>query len=1045
MLPTEGTEQEIKLNLPEFSLKRPVTVVVAMLIFVTIGVISIIKLPLEMFPDMSFPGLMVQVPYTSSSPEEVERTITRPLEDILATVNNLKSLRSTSSSSSSRIFLELNTGTNMDMASMEIRDKIDQVRDQMPDDLERIRIRRWSTSDRPVISFSISLPADLQQLYFMAENIIQPELERIEGVANVDIRGIRDKQLTITLNPDLVNTSSINILDLIETVRNNNTNISAGYMESDQRYMVRIPGELKYVKQIEDLPLNEQGLKIKDVATVTYDYPPKEEYYRLNSKDSVSYQIYRASNANVVDVCKKVKATMKKMAEQDPKLKGMEMLYYRDQSKEILNSLNDLSFAGIIGGLLAVLVLLFFLRKFQSTIVIAIAIPMAVVFTFSLMYIARSVFNASVTINVISLSGLMMAVGMLVDNGVVVLENIFRLREEKGFSARKAAVKGSSEVALAVTASTMTTLVVFISLGFISTSGMGRWMKDFAFTITLALVSSLIISLTFIPLAGSRLLKGKSKGKAPWLIKMTNAYERIIHFTIKRNRNKLITTFVALVIFASALFMMMSIEQEYMPSSEERELRVNVYMPQSFTLDQMKALFDNYERIVTEHKEELAVENMTTDFGIERKRQGRYRGEIELQLKEVGPTVSQLKERLLKFLPQKAGITYEFGERHGRGGHSSAIQVELIGMDFTKLTELVPVVMEKLRGVEEIEDFTSDLEGGDIQLLVAVDRKKAESSGVDSNRVARTIMSSISDRPIGKFKTENKEIDIILKMEKNSGFGQDDLKNLTLKTSSKQIPISAVSNFSYRMGSMAISKENKNSRLRITINSKVKGMRKITEKIQSILETIHFPEGYSWSFGSRWRNFRESQASSMMAVWLALAFIYIIMASLFESFVHPFTILLTVPLALFGVALFFTLTGITLNNASYLGLLTLFGIVVNNGIILIDHIRTLRRQGLPKNEAITQAGKDRLRPIIMTAITTIFGVLPLALPAILPSVFPAAQGRSAMWAPISMAILGGLTTSTFFTLIILPTFYSLSDSVTTRVKRFFNFETNRTY
>jgi HAE1 family hydrophobic/amphiphilic exporter-1 len=1013
-----------------------------MVIFITIGVISIIKLPLEMFPDTSYPGLMVQVQYPSSSPEEVERIITRPLEEILSTVNNLKNLRSTSASSSSRIFVEFETGTNMDLASMEIRDKVDQVRDRLPDDIERIRIRRWSTSDRPIISFSISIPGDLQQLYNLAENLIMPELERIEGVANVDIRGIKDKQLIIALRPELFYSSTISILDLIDTVRNNNINISAGYLESDKRYVVRVPGELKIVEQIKDLPLNTQGLRIKDVAKVTYDYPPEESFDRLNRRDSLGYRIYRASNANVVDVCRRVKAAMQKIKERDPLLEEMDVLYYRDQSEEIIKSLDDLSFAGLIGGFLAVLVLLFFLRKFQSTIVIAVAIPMAVVFTFSLMYIYRSIFGASISINVISLSGLMMAVGMLVDNGVVVLENIFRLRQEKGYPALKAAVKGSSEVSLAVTASTLTTLVVFISLSFIAATGFGRWMKDFALTISLALIASLIISLTFIPLAGSRLLKGKSKPKARWLIKLTSLYEKIISLTIKNVFTKLATVGVAVCIFISAIYMFSNIEREYYPQSEERNISIQVYMPGSFTLDQMHELFKNYETILEENKKALAIENMTTEYGIERKRQGRYRGEMELYLAEVGPSISETKKKLMELFPRKPGIIYEFGERHGRGGHSSAIRVELVGMDFTRLTELAPIVMDKLRTIEEVEDLTSDLEGGETQLLVTVDRKKAESSGLDSSRVARTISSSISDRPIGKFKTENKEIDIILKMQKEQGFNQDDLKNIGMRTSSKNVPISAISDFSFRMGSMAISKENKKSKLRITINSSGKGMMRISEKIKEALDTIPFPEGYTWGFGSHWRQFQESQESSNMAILLALIFIYIIMASLFESFVHPFTILLTVPLALFGVVMFFTLTGTTLNSSSYLGLLTLFGIVVNNGIILIDHILFLRKKGLPKNEAIVQAGKDRMRPIIMTAITTIFGVLPLALPVLLPGLFPAAQGRSAMWAPISVAILGGLTTSTFFTLIILPTFYSISDSVTTRVKNAFGFETS---
>ena len=1031
------------MNLPEFSLKRPVTIIVAMIIITTIGIISLIKLPLEMFPDISFPGLMVQVPYPSSSPEEVERTITRPIEEILSTINNLKNIKSTSSSSSSRIHLEFENGTNMDYASMEIRDKIDQIRYKLPDDIEKIRIRRWSTSDFPVISFSISIPGgDLKNLYDTAENVIQPELERIEGVANVDIRGLSNKQLVITLNPSLFYTSSINILDLINTIRNNNINISAGYVEENKRFVLRVPGELKYAEQIKELPVNDKGLKIKDIAKITYTYPEKERFYKLNSHDALSFRIYRASNSNVVEVCKRVRSTMEKIQKKGKNLDNINILYFRDQSKDILNSLRDLSYAGIIGALLATFTLFFFLRKFRSTIIIAVAIPMSMVFTFGFMYIYRTLSSSSITINIISLSGLMMAVGMLVDNGVVVLENIFRLRQEKKYSPFEASIKGSSEVALAVTASTLTTLVVFISLSFISGSGFGRWMGDFALTISIALVASLIVSLTFIPLAGTKLLKGKTRKKAKWLVKLTSIYEKIISFTIKSRKSKAITISAAIGILISAFLMMSNVEREFSPMSEERTIRAQLVMPQSYSLREMNNLFNTYENKLKNKKKELAIENMTSYYGITNKRGGQYIGNITFYLSESGPSISETKKSLKELFPKKPGVTLEFGERMGRGGHSAGISVELIGMDFTQLTELVPIVKEKLKGINEIEDISTDLEGGETQLMVKVNREKAESSGVDSRQVARVLMSSISDRPIGKFKTENKEIDIILKMKSDEGFNQDDLKNISLRIASKRIPISAISTFSYRMGSMSIRKENKKSKLRIMVNSKSKGMMKITNKIQQVMNTIKFPEGYSWSFGSRWRRFRESQESSNLAIILALIFIYIIMASLFESFIHPLTILMTVPLALFGVALFFTIFDITLNNASYLGLLTLFGIVVNNGILLIDRILKLRKKGMEKNIAIVQAGKDRMRPIIMTAITTIFGVLPMALPVLLPQLFKASQGRAQMWAPISIAIIGGLTTSTFFTLIILPTLYSISDSVTTRFKKLLGFEHN---
>jgi HAE1 family hydrophobic/amphiphilic exporter-1 len=489
--------------------------------------------------------------------------------------------------------------------------------------------------------------------------------------------------------------------------------------------------------------------------------------------------------------------------------------------------------------------------------------------------------------------------------------------------------------------------------------------------------------------------------------------------------------------------MLGNIEQEFMPRSDEREVSLTVYMPRTFTLDEMKALFNGFEQTLFAHKEELAIEYINTEFGVRNMRQGRFRGSIELNLLDKGPSVTEIKEQLKQLLPVKAGITYEYGQRFGRGGHSSGVTVELIGMDYTRLTELAPMVIERLRTVPNVEDVTSDLEGGDTQLMVEVDREKAESSGVNSRMVAQTISNSLSERPIGKFKTENREIDIILKIQGNDGFGEEDLRNLSLNTGDKRIPLTAISNLSYRMGSTSIRKENKKSKLMININTKEEGMMAISNDIRSVMETIQLPEGYTWGLGQGWRRFQESQGESSMAIILALIFIYIIQAALFESFIHPLTILMTVPLSLFGVAVSFSLSGITLNTTSYLGLLTLFGIVVNNGIILIDHIRTLRKSGMDRDAAIVQGGKDRMRPIIMTAITTIFGVLPLALPFLLPQLFEAAGRRAQMWAPISVAIIGGLSTSTIFTLIFLPTFYSISDSVSVKVKGWFGFKAEK--
>jgi Cu/Ag efflux pump CusA/CheY-like chemotaxis protein len=447
-------------------------------------------------------------------------------------------------------------------------------------------------------------------------------------------------------------------------------------------------------------------------------------------------------------------------------------------------------------------------------------------------------------------------------------------------------MQGAGEVALAVTASTLSTLIVFISLGFMSQSGFGRFMQDFALTISLALVASLLVSLSFIPLAGSRLLKGKSKEKARWLVWLTSVYEKIISFTIKNWITKLAVVGLAVSIFLASLYMLGNVEREFMPRSDERELSLTVYMPRTFTLDEMKVLFYGFEQMLFEHKEELAIEYITTEFGVRNMRQGRFRGSLELNLADKGPSVTEIKERLKELLPRKAGITYEYGQRFGRGGHFSGVTVELIGMDYTTLTELAPMVIDRLRTVDNVEDVTSDLEGGDTQLMVEVDRERAESSGVSSRMVAQTISNSLSERPIGKFKTENREIDIILKIQGDDGFSEDDLRNLSLNTQDKRIPLTAISNFSYRVGSTSIRKEDKKSKLMINVNTKSEGMMQISNDIRATMETVQLPEGYTWGLGQGWRRFAESQSESNMAIILALVFIYIIQAALFESFVQ---------------------------------------------------------------------------------------------------------------------------------------------------------------
>ena len=1014
------------MNLPEFSLKRPVTIIVIIIIFLILGIISSLKLPLQLFPDISFPSLYVFAPYPSSSPEEINQKITKPLEEALSTINGVKKIRSTSSSSASSIRIEFESSKDMDIASLEIRDKIDSIRNELPSDLKKIYIRRWETSNIPTMRFSLSGEVNREDLIELAEKVIKPRLERIEGVANLDIAGVTDKKIYLYVSQATLDELNIRIFTLLQTILSSNLSTSEGYIEEDgKKWVIRIPAEIKNIEQLKSLPVAGGKLKLKDVATIVYDYPPKEDYYILDGREAISFRVYKSDLANVVEISRKVKKELKKILSL-PQYKKLNLLIYRDQSKDILASLKELVKAGIIGSILAIIILFLFLQRFRVTLIIALSIPLSVIFTFAFMFLLNTLFHTNLSINIISLSGLMMAVGMLVDNGVVVLENIFRYRQDFNYPPHEAAKIGSSEVATAVFGSTMTTVIVFASLTFVGGSSFGRWLKDFGLAITLALFASLFVSLSFNPLAASRLMKGKERERRKFIVILENYYKKFISFALSK---KYYVAISAVLLFIISVQLFKQIPRGYMPRSREREIGYTVMMPEKMSLIEMKDLFTKIENTIESNKNKLDIAHYVFSYGISRLRRGRYYGSINLYLKDESESklsTSEIEKRFTKLLPKIPGVDFLKGRRHFRGGFGGGITINLTGPDYSTLVELADKVKAVLKKIPNVSDVTSNVEGGEKEVKVSV--LKDRSFSVSSQRVSQTISSALSERPVTRFRWGNKEVDVIFQIKKDKNFTLSKLKNITVESPSGSLPVYAVAKFKVGKGALAIVKENKRAIFTVEANTSVQGMYRVRELVKKAMAKIKFPPGYTWNMGEDWKRFREAQQSTNMSLYLGIFLIYVVMASLFESFSQPFIILITVPLALFGVAITFHFTGVSFDNASSLGLLILMGIVVNNGIILIDHINILRRKGKELREAVIQAGRDRLRPILMTALTTIFGLLPMSLPLIFPGVFGPPEGRASMWAGISLVVLGGLTTSTFLTLTFLPSFYYIFET-----------------
>ncbi len=1020
------------MSFAEYSVRRPVTVLMVVISIVVLGLISLQRLPLELLPEFSSESLSVSTSYPSSSPTETERDITRPLEEVLSTLNHLDTLESTSSGSSSEIRLEFKGGTDMDMASLEIRDRIDQVRGLLPEGVERIRIRRWHSGNWPVLRFSVGWGGDRKDLYDFLEEALKPRLERIQGVANVDTRGIEDKQILVEVDPNRLESHGIDIWALAQALRSNNITLSGGYVfDGHKKYTLRMMGEFQEAWEIAALPLAGSRLTLGDVADVRYDFPEKTSFSRLDRSESINVYVYKASTANIVAVCEAARAELEKVAAMPRYADLVSFQIMSDQSEEILNSINDLTRAGLIGGLLACVVLFVFLGKLRSTLIIAVAIPVSVLCTFGFMYLLRVGAGSQININLITLMGLMVAIGMLVDASIVVLENIFRHRQERGLGALDAAVQGTREVGVPVVASVATTISVFASFFFLE-GDMARFLGGFGITVSIALLSSLVVGLTLIPLASSRIFTGREKRKQKSLVLLTDGYAAIMGFLLRWRFTALIV--MALIAWAS-YSIAANIDREHMPRVAQREVNVDVLFERSYALDEIESIFAGLVERLLDRQEEFEISSIGSEFGRRSNRGGRLRGRLEIYLKtegDVAPT-QVVQEKIMAVFPIIPGVEYKQGRMRHMGGGEMGIDVNLKGEDPVLLEMYGEIIKNRIFEIPGIRDVQTTLETGDDEIHVRVDRRRTEQFGVSPQIVARTLSSALSTRATTRVKGDQGEIDVVVQMRGGNEISLQEIENIHFENrQGEMIPLYSVVDYQYRKGPQAIRREDRKATLSVYASlQQGTAFFLANSGVRMALEDIRLPPGYSWELGKEWARFRQSEESNFFAIMLAMILMYIIMASLFESFVHPFTILFTVPFSMIGVAVVFYLTGTTLNSMAYLGILVLFGLVVNNGIILIAHINHLRRSGLGKNAAIVQAGRDRLRPILMTAFTSLSGLLPLTIPFFLPSLFSQVEGRARMWAPVSLAVFGGLTTSTFLTLLILPTVYSYMDDLST--------------
>ena len=1003
---------------------------------VVLGLISLQKLPLVFIPDIEHPQLHVRVSYPSSNPEEVEREISRPIEEVMGSLPNLESLRTDSGTSGAWISIEFTQGTDMSIASMEVRDRLDRVHDKLPEDLtSQPVIWRWSPSDIPIINFAVAWKGDPSIRDQVIENVVQKRILALNGVANIEIHGFHSKDIYVDLDKDLMRAYNINAYEIGRQIRRDNVDLPAGWVKAGgKKYNLRAIGSFESVGEIANLPINQRGLRLNQVANVRYALPDEHSFHRLNGTESISMEVSKISSASVLDVSRDVRQALEEI-KSDPRYSDIEYHIWWDQADMIKDSISNLRKSGLIGGALAILVLLFFLGRFRNTLVIAMAIPVSIICALFIMYILRlEPFNKDISLNIITMMSMIYAVGIVVDPSIVVLENIFRKRSEEGLGAIESAVQGADQVWLALLASIGTNIIVFAPLIiFGGQGGSMRFAFDFGLVFCIVCVASLLIAFTLVPLLSARVMKNMSKGRERNFSGLKLFFLKLVSLSL---RTRVVTVIIFIGMLAGMFILVKNIKHSGSNFTRERRMSFSVKVSHNYTYEEARDKMLEIEKRLLDSKKEFEISSVSMRLSMGGRNDGRVHVNFD-PVKRDGHNTAELEEMIKKVLPETPGFTYRFGRR--RGGQNQGIDIEIKGERMDMLEMYAERTRKLMETIPEVDDVDLSTEDGAQEIVVQVNRERAASAGLSAQMVASTVSANLSSRANSRFKADEREIDIQVGLHENDQVNLSTIGGLEMySTSSSMRPeLATVANITTARGPREIEKEDHLYTVEIYVNSTKGGLFKLGDEIKDKMSELPLAAGYSWNLGNDYEETRQEQKKFLFAIGLSLVLIYILLAALFESFIHPFTILLSVPFAMIGVILIFIVTRTNLDFMGYLGTIIVSGLVVNNGIILIDYINQLRAAGMNRRQAIYEGVAHRLRPILMTASTTILSLLPMTAPLLLPQVFGPAEGRAAMWGPVGLAILGGMTTSTFLTLIFTPTLYSIFDDLSEGTSKLF--------
>ena len=983
------------------AVRRRVTVVMAVLAVIAFGFVGYSRLSVELFPDISYPSITVQTDLPDSAPQEVENLISRRIEEAVGVLSGLKSVHSVSRAGTSEVLLEFEWGSDMDLMSMEVREKVDRL--HLPREAESPIVLRFDPSLDPILRLALSGPGDLRALRYLAERRIKQDLETIEGVAAAQVAGGLEEEIQIEVDQEGLAARGITLETVQGIVGVSNLNLPGGSLRSNERhYLVRTINEFDDLDEIRNLVVAQKAgavIRLSDVATVTRGSREREIITRVDGTESIEISIYKAGDANIVATADIVKAAIEKWK---GKLKdGNTLTILFDQSTFISQAVGEVRKAALIGGALAIIILFFFLRDMRSTLIVATSIPISVIATFMFMY------RMDVSLNLMSLGGLTLGLGMLLDSSIVVLESIFRKRQQ-GASLREASIEGTAEIGPAVIASTLTTVAVFLPIVFVEGVA-GQMFKDQALTVTISLCVSLLVAITLIPMLSSL---GSRREKTASAAREESA-----------PGNHAGREFPLGVI--SRLYLR-GIGTELIPQMSEGEFYFEVNMPEGTALSATDGIIQRMEKAAK--NPELGIErsystsgSRLVSGGMSLNTMGENLGQLNLVMKDRG---DDRKEKLtIDSLRTSFDEIPELDVKFRRPSYFSLktpIEIIIFGDQIELLTRRAQEMIDKLKKLPGFVDVKSSLEAGSPELRVIFDRDRIASFGLDIRTLTYTLRNRVLGAVPTRFRERERQIDIRIRNPEESRSKVADIRNLIIPgPGGAKLRLQTVADIRESRGPAEIHRLQQQRAAVVTANLKGRSLGSAIGEVKELINNRSGEDQLDIELGGQNKEMEVSFNSMMFALGLAIFLVYLVMASTFESFLHPFVILFTIPLSLIGVVAGLLLTGTTITVIVLIGSVMLAGIVVNNSIVLIDAINRLRRSGSGKLDAVLAAGHLRLRPILMTTLTTILGLVPMAL----------SWGEGAeLRTPLAITVISGLLFSTFITLVVIPSAYMLVPS-----------------